>query len=162
MKRFVSLRLFLGLVFGTAMILGGCDGLSSFERDNPEDPKSRAFVPRAASKLMVTPKQDGTVLLRWPGASDFADGHLIEKSLGDDNSFKALATIPGRDSTFRDTTRRFERSTYYRVRPFAEEGDTRTFGERQEAPLPLGSIGHSELRPTPTGPSGLPGRIRPD
>ena len=151
MKRFVSLRLFLGLVFGAAMILGGCDGLSSFERDNPEDPKSRAFVPRAASELMVTPKQDGTVLLRWPGASDFADGHLIEKSLGDDNSFKALATIPGRDSTFRDTTRRFERPTYYRVRPFAEEGDTRTFGERQEAPLPLGSIGALRIETNPDG-----------
>lgn len=104
-------------------LLISCSTAPNFERDNVNDPGSKAFGPDVGN-LIITIDFSKNVLLEWNDMSDFDDGFIIQKSYNDSTSFFNLDTLSANSTSYTDSTKKLASDTFYRIRSFSQESDS--------------------------------------
>ncbi len=112
--------LLLALLFIFGLLLSNCSIGPDFERGNVNDPKSIEFKPDISS-LQVKINNDKTVSLNWVDGSEFEDGFIVGKQLGDTDTMVILDTLPKNTVNYTDDTRQLDLRTTYFVAPFKNE-----------------------------------------
>jgi hypothetical protein len=89
--------------------------------DNPFDPLSNDYIPANPSFLLVSNSADTLVTLSWTDNSHGEKGFLVERSVGNSNSFSDLAEVPANTTNFKDhIILRIGTTYYYRVSAYTD------------------------------------------
>jgi hypothetical protein len=111
-----------GIVTVTAVLLG-CDAVTEFERQNPNDPGSDQFTPDPPEALSIDIRED-SALVTWQDGTEFESGYVVERMIDSSGTFTAVAELPRNTVTYRELLP--DRGIYvtYRVRPVSDYANT--------------------------------------
>jgi WD40 repeat protein len=117
-----ALVLLSSVVAVTAALLG-CDSVSEFERQNPNDPGSDQFTPDPLQALSVDIRKDSAIVT-WQGGTEFESGYVVERMIDSSGTFTAVAELPRNTITYREKLPKRGIYVTYRVRPVSDYANT--------------------------------------
>jgi len=110
-------------IFAVTAVLLGCDSVSEFGRQNPNDPGSDQFTPDPPEALSIDIRED-SALVTWQDGTEFESGYVVERMIDSSGTFTAVAELPRNTVTYRELLP--DRGIYvtYRVRPVSDYANT--------------------------------------
>jgi hypothetical protein len=109
------------------LIVGGCQDPHSPPTDNPNDPLSPAYTPKAPFNLHITLSGESSRTLAWEELSRTDLVYTVERRRGVTEAYVTLGTVAAPVTSFVDTTGIITDTTYYyRVTCRSVNGHTAT------------------------------------
>ena len=113
--------LYFLIIIVILILIGGCDSPTEFDRNNPSDPSSTAYIPEPPSNITISFSKN-IVSISWKDTSLAEDGYLLEKSIGDSLHFQSIAMLPPNTTQYQDSTKDIVPTIWYRVSSFSNKG----------------------------------------
>ncbi len=102
-------------VITLAFIFSSCSTAPELKRDNEHDPKSEAFIPKTANGQNYLMDSEKNVTIGWINTSKYITSHKVYKAMGNDTTFKLLATLPPNASSYLDDSKELAFPTTYKL-----------------------------------------------
>lgn len=115
-----KIKIFLTLILGIGTISLGAKGCLGLNETNVTG--SSAPLPSAVSSLNVISISYSEIKLTWQDNSNNEDGFLIDRSVGNTESFTSLPAVGPNITVYTDTALSEVTTYYYRIRAFNANG----------------------------------------
>lgn len=130
------------ILFGLiSLLIAGCDTpTESFERLNPNDPLSSAFIGEGDYDMSISVGEDGVISISWGRTEDFIERVVLKKSLGDTLNFEVMGSPEPGDAQFQDSTRVIDRQVYYQIETYYTRNGVELLYGKSRSELEIGNI----------------------
>lgn len=105
------------------IIASACNTGPDLRRDNENDPEAKNYKPDIAL-ISAAILENKDVVVTWQDKSNFEDGFLVSKSLGDNKSYTIIDTLSPNSTSYTDDSKQLDRTTYYKISAFSENSDS--------------------------------------
>ncbi len=97
------------------LIFSSCSTAPELKRDNEHDSESETFIPKSAKGQNYLMDSKKNVIVGWINTSTYITSHKIYKAIGNDTTFKLLATLPPNATSYLDDSKELAFPTSYKL-----------------------------------------------